>query len=169
MGCDIHAVIEVQKHGSYWDFAEVHIPRDYSLFSAIAFGDGGIRDDLPYPPRGIPSDHSLKVSDLFFISVEEWKKFSDETGGEDDFDPEGIAKDWGDWAVTQYAEYEKLPGIDLHTPGWLFLHEIKSALDSAKYDRDKLSPEFRAVLGAMQILSEAYGSENVRLIFWFDG
>jgi hypothetical protein len=41
MGCDIHAVIEYEKDNSYRDFAEVNIPRDYALFSAIAFGDGG--------------------------------------------------------------------------------------------------------------------------------
>jgi hypothetical protein len=168
MGCDIHAVIEYKKHDSYRDFAEVNIPRDYSLFSAIAFGDGGITDNLPYPPRGIPADHSIKVSELFFISVEGLKKFSEEIA-EDAFESEAIAKAWGDWALTEYISNGNLPGVDVHTPGWLLLNEIKATLDKAKYDTDKLSPEFCAVLSAMQILSETYGDENVRLIFWFDG
>jgi hypothetical protein len=168
MGCDIHAVIEYKKYGSYWSFAEVNIPRDYALFSAIAFGDGGITDNLPYPPRGIPPDHSHKVSELFFTPVEEQKKFSEEIE-EDEFEPEEIARAWGDWALAEYVSNGNLPRMDIHTPGWLFLHEIKIALDRAKYDIDKLSPEFCAVLSALQILSETYGNEKVRLIFWFDG
>jgi hypothetical protein len=165
MGCDIHVVIEYDKYGSYWDFAEVNIPRDYKLFSAIAFGDGGISDNLPYPPRGIPSDHSLKVLDLFFTSVEELS----EESGEDEFEPEEIAKGWGDWAVTEYLSTGSLPSADMHTPSWLLLDEIKEALEKAKLEIDKLSPEFRAVLSVMQSLSEAYGAEKVRMVFWFDG
>jgi hypothetical protein len=168
MGCDIHAVIEYEKHNSYHDFAEVNIPRDYNLFSAIAFGDGGITDKLPYPPRGIPADYSLKVSELFFTSVEELKKFLKEIG-DDEFEPEEIAKGWGDWAVTEYISNGNLPGMEIHTPGWLLLDEIKTALDRAKLDINKLSPEFRAVLSVMQILSETYGIEKVRFVFWFDG
>ena len=93
MGCDIHAVIEYARDGSYLDFAEVNIWRDYSLFSALAFGDGGVTDDLPYPPRGLPPDLSLKASGLFYCDAEELKQFLVEVGDEDaeDFRPEEIA------------------------------------------------------------------------------
>jgi hypothetical protein len=123
---------------------------------------------LPYPPRGIPADHSFKVSELFFTSVEELRKFSEESG-DDEFEPEEIAKDWGDWALTEYLRNGSLPGMDIHTPSWLLLDEIKITFDSAEYDMGKLSCEFRAVLSIMQILSETYGNEKVRLVFWFDG
>jgi hypothetical protein len=70
MGCDIHVVIEFDRYGhDIWDSfsdGEIHIDRDYELFSAIAFGDGGITDNLPYPPRGIPNNYSSVVRDSFF-------------------------------------------------------------------------------------------------------
>jgi hypothetical protein len=53
MGCDIHAVIEYTRTDSglvdAFTRGGVAIARDYELFSAIAFGDGGITDDLPFP------------------------------------------------------------------------------------------------------------------------
>jgi len=169
MGCDIHAVIECRKYGSYWHFAEVSIARDYKLFAAIAFGDGGITDDLPYPPRGLPPDHSLRASDLFFIEADELKKIEAEVDRDEEFLPEEEAKAWGDWAVEKYTKYKLLPGPDWHTPSWLRLGELEEALKCAGLHIEEQSPEFRAVVSSMQVLSEAYGGENVRLVFWFDG
>ena len=169
MGCDIHAVNECLKYGSYWDFAEVSIARDYKLFSAIAFGDGGITDDLPHPPRGLPLDHSLRVSHGFFIEAGELKKIEAEIDPEEEFLPEEIARAWGDWAVEKYTTYQLLPSPDWHTPSWLRLNELVDALKHAGLQPDEQSPEFRAVIASMRVLSEAYGGENVRLVFWFDG
>ncbi|MEW6207792.1 MAG: hypothetical protein AB1631_05450 [Acidobacteriota bacterium] len=169
MGCDIHAVIEFQKYDSYWDFAEVRIDRDYKLFSALAFGDGGVTDDLPHPPRGLPIDHSLRVSDLFFVEAEVIREIEAQMEEEGEFDPEGIAKSWGDWALEQYRSYNLLPGPDWHTPSWLNFKELNEALTHANLKTEELSGEFRAALAAMQVLSEIYGPEKVRLVFWFDG
>ena len=169
MGCDIHAVIECQKHGSNWDFAEVSIARDYQLFAAIAFGDGGITDNLPYPPRGLPPDHSSRVSDLFFIEADELKKIEAGIDGEEEFQPGEIAKAWGDWAVAQYLKHRILPGPDWHTPSWLRFNELEAALKHAGLKLEEQSPEFRAVIASMQVLSDAYGDDKVRLVFWFDG
>lgn len=167
MGCDIHAVIECQRHGSYSHFAEVEIARDYKLFSAIAFGDGGITDDLPYPPRGLPPDHSIRVSELFFVEADDLKDLEAEE--DEQFEPEEIAKGWGDWAVEQYVKHRVLPGPDLHTPSWLRLKEFEKALEQAGLKLAEQSPEFIAVIESMRVLSEVYGAENVRLVFWFDG
>jgi hypothetical protein len=62
-----------------------------------------------------------------------------------------------------------LPDPDLHTPSWLNLNELKEAISHANLRLEDRSPEFRGVIAAMQSLSEAYGADNVRLIFWFDG
>ena len=51
-------------------FEDVNIARDHKLFSAIAFGDGGITDGLPYPPRGLPADHSGEVMDQFYVEAD---------------------------------------------------------------------------------------------------
>jgi hypothetical protein len=49
------------------------------------------------------------------------------------------------------------------------LNELKEAISHANLRLEDRSPEFRGVIAAMQSLSEAYGADNVRLIFWFDG
>src|ERR1051326_2037342 len=113
MGCDIHAVVENQVYGSWTSFAEVEIARDYKLFSAIAFGNGGITDDLPYPPRGLPSDHSNRVTGLFFVEADSVD------------DVQEIATAWGDWAVEQFVMHKIVPQTDWHTPSWLNLGELE--------------------------------------------
>jgi len=167
MGCDIHAVIEFEKWDLYWGYAEVSLPRDPRQFSAIAFGEGGITDDLPYPPRGLPFDHSLRVSLLFFVGADELKDLANRFGEE--FNPEEAAKSWGDWALTKYRECGALPGPDFHTPSWLSLPELKHAVMVADLDISNQSPEFRATVCAMESLSDAYGADKTRLVFWFDG
>ncbi len=174
MGCDIHLVIEYEKYD--WGFVdaftegEVHIARDYDLVSAIAFGDGGITDDLPYPPRGIPTNCSYNVKNLFFTTAGEFKQFLIETGqAEEVYKPEEIAKSWGDWALKEYLERGSLPAAEVHTPSWLNLRELKEALGHAGLEITKQSPEFQAVIAAMQVLADHYGPEKVRIVFWFDG
>lgn len=167
MGCDIHAVIECQKYGSYSSFAEVNIARDYKLFSAIAFGDGGITDNLSYPPRGLPPDHSGEVMELFYVEADALKDIGAKI--DSDEEREEIAKIWGPWAVEQYERFRIVPGSDIHTPSWLRLSELENALEHAGLKLAEQSPEFDAVIASMRILSQAYGDENVRLVFWFDG
>lgn len=169
MGCDIHAVIEYNKHDSYWDFGVVNIDRDYELFSAIAFGDGGITDDLPYPPRGLPPDHSMQVGDLFFMESDEIRKLPGYLEESEQFQPKEIAEAWGPWALKEFLAYGVLPNPDWHTPSWLDLKELKEALSRAGLKLEDQSPEFRSVIAAMQTLSESYGTDKVRLVFWFDG
>jgi hypothetical protein len=173
MGCDIHAVIEYEQfnNGFAHAFTEglLQIPRDYELFSAIAFGDGGITDDLPYPPRGLPHNFSQTVRELFFVEADALREAGDDVDDEEKFDPEEEAAYWGDWAVKEFRENGNLPAYEQHTPGWLNFDELVEALAHAQIKTEELSPEFRAVLAAMHTLSEAYGAEKVRLVFWFDG
>src|ERR1051325_1600221 len=129
MGCDIHAVVENQVYGSWTSFAEVEIARDYKLFSAIAFGNGGITDDLPFPPRGLPSDHCNRVTWLFFVEADSLK----DSEGQDDLDD--IANVWGDWAVEQFVRHKIVPRTDWHTPSWLKLGELEIALNRPKDGR----------------------------------
>ncbi len=76
MGVSFHAVLEYNEFDSWWAFGEIHIPRDYNLFSAIAFGDGGMTDKMPHPPKDeIPADCSSEVRDLFFVTSVEVKGF----------------------------------------------------------------------------------------------
>lgn len=72
-------------------------------------------------------------------------------------------------AVEQYERFRIVPGSDIHTPSWLRLSELENALEHAGLKLAEQSPEFDAVIASMRILSQAYGDENVRLVFWFDG
>jgi hypothetical protein len=172
MGCDIHAFIEFQENdsGQFQSVTEdeLFIPRDYELFSAIAFGDGGITDDLLYPPRGLPTNYSFAVRELFFTTAKEFEQILEGLGPEAP-DPEDVAKSWGEWAVKEYQESGNVPEPDTHTPSWLNLREIKEALAEAGLEINKQSHEFQEVLATMEELAEKYSPERVRLVFWFDG
>jgi len=166
MGCDIHVVIECERWDSFWSsFGEIDLPRDYDLFSAIAFGDGGITDSLPYPPRGLPSDVSLKTHGLFYMDGQEYKDLMKSHGIEEKIDPEIMEE----WERKEYLSTGAVIAPDWHTPSWMNLTEFKASLEQGGITTDKQSPEIRATLSAMEALADAYGIEKVRLIFWFDG
>jgi len=42
-------------------------------------------------------------------------------------------------------------------------------LGHARLEITKQSPEFQAVMAAIQVLADYYGPEKVRIVFWFDG
>lgn len=166
MGCDIHAVIEYKRWDSFWSsFGEIDIPRDYELFSAIAFGDGGITDDLPYPPRGLPSDVSFRTSGLFYMDGQEYIDLMKSHGIEEKIDPEIMPE----WEREKYLTTGAVIAPDWHTPSWMNLTEFKASLEQGGIIPNKQSPEIRATLSAMEVLADVYRPENVRLIFWFDG
>jgi hypothetical protein len=166
LGCDIHAVIEYNKWDSHWNsFCVIDIPRDYDLFSAIAFGDGGVTDGLPYPPRGLPSDVSLQTHELFYMDAQEYKDLMAKHGIEFVIDPESME----DWERKEYLSTGAVIGPDWHTPGCLNFTELTEALEQGGLTTEKQSPEIKAMLSAMEILADNYGSEKVRIVFWFDG
>jgi hypothetical protein len=75
------------------------------------------RDKSESNPSGIPTNCSSHVEDLFFTTADQFKQFLRERGGEDeDFQPEEIAKNWGDWALKKYLEHGYLSTEDVHTP-----------------------------------------------------
>ncbi len=134
MGCDIHAAIEYKPpHTGFATFAIVHLARDYGLFRAIAFGEDGVADNLPIPPRGLPED--LGAFTLADELRDSWPKL----------------------------------GPDFHTPGWLDRAEILDLLRHAGLTPESCQHDFRAVLHTMGFFGEIYGTENVRLVFCFDG
>jgi hypothetical protein len=166
MGCDIHAVVEYNNYGSHWSaFGEIGIPRDYDLFSVIAFGDGGCADKLPYPPRGLPSDVSLMTHSLVFMDAQEYKQLMKGHGIEVEIDIESMEE----WERTEYLATGAVVGPDWHTASWLDFSELEEALKQGGIRAGKQSPEVKALICAMKVLAEAYGPEKVRLVFWFDG
>jgi hypothetical protein len=66
MSVAFYSVLEYEQWDTYWALGRLNIPRDYNLFSAISFGDGGVTENMPYPPRGLPSNYSFEARELFF-------------------------------------------------------------------------------------------------------
>ena len=140
MGTSIRAVIEYQefKSGGFTAVATAHLLRDHQVFSAIALGDGGITDGLPYPPRGVPKDLSSEARDICL-------------------NPER----------REYDDVKAL-AQDTYGHGWLNFGELLVALRSGGLGHDELRAEYRAVVAAMRALADSYGPERVRLVFCFD-
>jgi hypothetical protein len=168
MGVSIFAVIKFKQFDNYSDFAEVNIPRSDKLLPAIAFGDGGLTDEMLYPPRGMPSDVSFKVTSLFFTDFETVKDYLTESNfeNEEERTVEEYLENAGKWAVEQYQKTGLLPMPELYAESWLTFTELQKVLTHEGIDLSELTSEFRATLAAMQTLSEDFGVDNVRLVFW---
>jgi hypothetical protein len=175
MGCDIHAIVEYEKWGSYSSLTrgQLNIPRDYDLFTVLALGPGGITDDLPYPPRGLPDGLSFDAREYYYMPASEVEQFMAEhytpEEEEEGFDPEEYAGYAGEASRQVFHESGLLPAPELYAHSWLNLPELKEVLAYGHLSKDRLSPEFCAVLAAMEELAERYGDEKVRLVFCFDG
>ncbi len=172
MGCDIHAFVEFKGHDTYRSLTHgiFNIPRDYDLFTVLALGPGGMTDELPYPPRGLPADLSSDARYYFYTPAESIQKDLKEWGDEDArFDPDEYLSDYWEAARQEYKEYGLLPSLELHSHSWLNLPQLKEVLAYGKLKRENLSPEFCAIVGAMEELADRYGREKVRLVFCFDG
>jgi hypothetical protein len=176
MGCDIHAIVETDRFKvGYWDgFAdgEFSIDRDYKLFSAIAFGDGGIKDKLPYPPRGLPDSLSEATKRSYFEPESELNgiRFWDSKTNSFRRTTKSEAKNRLKNGVvkTLYLKENLVPKDMVHTASWLYLSELDEALRAAQLKVEKLSSSFRAVHSVLKILAEDYGDKQVRLVYWFD-
>ncbi len=73
MGCDIHAFVEYQPYEESWMLmATLHLPRNYTLFTAMA----GVRDKgtgiEQYPPKGLPTDIGIMTNSHYQEGREDW-------------------------------------------------------------------------------------------------
>jgi hypothetical protein len=169
MGASVYAVIEYRQYDSYWSFGEIDIPRDVKFLCAIAWGDGGITDEMPYTPRdSFPEDASDRARASFFVSEDEARKYLDVSRVEDEEETslEEYARLHGDWAIKEYRGSGLLPQPELTNLGWLTLPELEANLAQRGLEPGELSPPVRAVLAAMAELATGYGRESVRLVFW---
>jgi len=167
MGCDIYAVIEYQdEFGVIQTFNSkgLNLSRDYELFTFLALGESGLVDELLFPPRGLPLDYTQAVREQFFVNAKEkleiFKLFSDE-----EFNPDELEE----WEKKEYFNNGLLANIDFHSASWLNFHELKQVLNHYNFKTESLSADWQKVLSAMKDLSNNYGAENARLVFWFDG
>jgi len=169
MGAAVYTFIEYKEYDRYWSFGQIDLLRDIEFLCAIAWGDGGITDEMPYPPRGsFPADASFEARESFFVSAEDVMEYLEVSRLEDEDETslEEYAQAWGDWAVKEYEASGLLPQPELTHIGWLTLAELEANLAHRGLEPGGLLPPVRAVLAAMTELAAAYGREAVRLVFW---
>jgi hypothetical protein len=175
MGCDIHSVIEYKKDNSNSRFnalsnGEISIPRDYELFSAIGLAEN--EPPLPFPTRGLPFDCSDRVRDLFFDDADEVKEILSLMRDEDVSEEEMIdayIDDTGECIAEEYRLNNRLPNVDFYGASWLNYYELLKAVVESELKVAELSDEFQSVIETFRKLTDQYGAENVRFVFWFDG
>lgn len=168
MGASVGATVEYKMYGSYSLFAEISLPRDVEFLCAIAWGDGGDTSEMPFPPRGFPTDASYETKDLFFVTRDKLKEyfehFEEDTETEAPF--EDYARAHGDAAINEYKLSDRFPMPELTEYGWLTLAELEANINRREIEIITLHPITRAMLAAMNELATSYSRENVRLVFW---
>ena len=169
MGASVYVVVEYRMYDTYFSFGQFYLLRDVDFLCAIAWGDGGITDEMPYPPReSFPSDASYRSRESFFVSADDAREYIEVSRleDEDEISLEEYARQYGDWAVKEYEASGLLPPPELTHIGWLNLAELEANLSHRELEPGGLSPPVSAVLAAMTELAAAYGREAVRLVFW---
>lgn len=169
MGASVYAILEYREYDMFWSFGKLDLPRDVEFLCAIAWGDGGVTESMPYPPRdAFPADASYHARDSFFVSAEESEEYLEDTRMEDEeaISLEGYAEQIGDWALAEYKASGLLPPPELTNLGWLTLPELEANLAHRGLDSSNLSPPIRALLAAMNELADGYGRDSVRLVYW---
>ncbi|MEP7340746.1 MAG: hypothetical protein ABI977_23650 [Acidobacteriota bacterium] len=168
MGASVWAVVEYKEYDSYFSFAKIDLPRDIEFLCAIAWGDGGYTGDMPFPPRGFPSDASYPAQESFFVSRDEVKEYLEnfDEDTEDETSLEAYARAYGDWAIKEYKSSGRLPMPELTGYGWLTLAELEANIAQRGLEISTLLPVTRAMLAAMMELAATYGRDGVRLVFW---
>jgi hypothetical protein len=120
MGASVYALIEYRMCDVYLSFGEIELLRDVEFPCAIAWGDGGITDEMPYPHReSFPADASYQARESFFVSADDVRRFLEVSRLETSL--EEYARVHGDWAVKEYETSGLLQQPELTHIGWLNL------------------------------------------------
>ena len=169
MGASFFSVLEYEMNGLYMAFGSLSLSRNYELFAAIACGDDGITENMPYPPRGLPRDLSLDSLELFFCEPDFVKEHFEMSSSADEEETalEEYVEGHGDWAIREYQAIGHLPTPETYNHSWLNLTELKEALAYRNLSVEILSADYRALMAAMEVLAKEYSPEMVRLVFCF--
>ncbi|HZS04959.1 MAG TPA: hypothetical protein VFD58_09005 [Blastocatellia bacterium] len=176
MGIAIHIIVEVQQENPEWlaITGDTWVPRNGQLFSAIAFGDDGSGDNLPYPPRGLPEDYSVGVRNSYFFPAEngirlpQWNKTKQTLIWKMIKSPARIEKMLPDKVEREaYRKYRLFPGEWVTGTNWLTLAELEVALRKGRVMKEEHSTEFTKVLSVLTKAAKKSGKDKVRMVFWF--
>jgi hypothetical protein len=166
MGTDIHLFVEhrVRPGGEFFSLSdgEFNLPRDYEVFAALA----GVRtDELPsITPRGFPEDASSDAYQGYYHRVSDEGQYFD---GWWFIERPADAQSYVDRGLSHkrsWGNVELVSDPDAHHATWLSRSELLTALSRDGIDAEKLSPEYRVVVAALDLLADRDG----RVVFWFD-
>lgn len=179
MGCDIHMYAEVPFESGFTALSDgqFFIPRDYSLFSALA----GVRSRSGFAPlfapRGIPAGLSGEIAARYYSPImtaetaAEWRVGDYTTPEEaEDFIASGNASRLpgdSDIVPLMSSTHGYVSHPDYHTPSWLRIEELFLALEHAVYSPADGSREFAIFCEYMDIARRVFGAD-ARIVFWFD-
>jgi len=179
MGTDIHVFAELAEPDGRFEAlvdGAFLLPRDYSLFAALAGvrAWGGFRPLIA--PRGLPANVSPEVSGGYFVPVLSDKKAAIWRFGEY-YTPEQAA------AAVQQGTSHWLPAgtttpllpsdggyishPDRHTASWLSVDEVRRALAFAGLAEQATPRRFQLLVGYLASAEVALNA-RARVVFWFD-
>jgi hypothetical protein len=170
MGCDIHPYLEIKEKRT-WKLKEpLNLNRDYDMFGILAEVRNYVNAKPISEQKGFPKDASVKVrqyyedyNDGHSASFLTWKEISE-------YDWNQVSTD-GRISVVDVAT-----GEELYKASYGSEWEDKEKLakeghrleNKQRVMKDLISMGYQALFDKMKVLSEKYGAENVRLVFWFD-
>ena len=166
MGCDIHPYIEYydkEKDQAHF-IGEVHISRDYLLFSLMA----GVRsnpDEKPVSyPKGLPSKLSWQTERKFYLFVLE--EDTDEDGCCSSEDAERWVGQGSSWYLDEAKRLVSNP--DWHSETWLSIEELEEVqrryMDSEIEDYDGMMKQIKQIRGSD--LSETEKERKSNELYW---
>lgn len=138
MGTDIHPIIEYAENGIYYAFARAGIERDYALFASLGFNRRGMYGNSRLPPRGLPSDMSREVREIFFVPNNFYfnlVKIEPESVNEVQFTK--LLEHFGEFIINYYKETS-------YAPVWAYVYSVKLNKILSEKDIIRLAAEAKA-------------------------
>lgn len=62
----------------------------------------------------------------------------------------------------------RIPNLNLHTPSWLSVYEIKLSLEHHDLNLSKQNISFQALVTLMEFIDSKTKPGSCRFVFWFD-
>lgn len=169
MGCDIHGYLEAKENNSWGVVEEIPHYRVYDMFGLLA----GVRNYTCLPPisnpRGLPEDISNEVKkeleywgldahSISWLSYEDFKNY-----------------DWSYFAIDgRVSQIDKVTGKVFCKAEYVnedFVDKERFKLEHLKIIAQEVldrNVEWREFIEHMGELTEEYGENNIRIVFWFD-
>lgn len=176
MGCDIHAYLEASctpDSPSWRCIADLHLPRDYAMFTEMADVRNDTETPSARPAKGMPEGKISYWVDMEFFSVTILKDEDFDETREASCSVQSAQEYVNGWGSTLRRPDDGIvPGNaisnpDWHSASWLSTNEYAAALhDCGLKNPHAVNPGYFAVLAMMEYY-ERVGC-SARLVFWFD-